>query len=184
MGQTPGTPRPTSQTWRSKHCMCLRPAPKHLSVRTALSDLRGLRQLSLLPRARHPRGGSQQSARLCSRHCPRATTKRRRHVRAQLTPGPRSKRGKYLAYSPCPPSEKSVMLEGPEEWRTKFSPPGSGPEPASLGDSWVSRYVYFGSPTAYPCLRPMMRYLCAGVGVVVRILINILAGRECACVCV
>ena len=43
---------------------------------------------------------------------------------------------------------------------------------------------YFGSPTAYPCLRPMARYLCAGVGVVVRILINILAGRECACVCV
>ena len=43
---------------------------------------------------------------------------------------------------------------------------------------------YFGSPTAYPYLRPMTRYLCAGVGVVVRILINILAGRECACVCV
>ena len=44
--------------------------------------------------------------------------------------------------------------------------------------------LYFGSPTAYPYLRPMTRYLCAGVGVVVRILINILAGRECACVCV
>ena len=44
--------------------------------------------------------------------------------------------------------------------------------------------VYFGSPTVYPYLRPMTRYLCAGVGVVVRILINILAGRECACVCV
>ena len=43
---------------------------------------------------------------------------------------------------------------------------------------------YFGSPTVYPYLRPMTRYLCAGVGVVVRILINILAGRECACVCV
>ena len=40
-----------------------------------------------------------------------------------------------------------------------------------------------GGSTVYPYLRPMTRYLCAGVGVVVRILINILAGRECACVC-
>ena len=46
------------------------------------------------------------------------------------------------------------------------------------------KVFYFGSPTVYPYLRPMTRYLCAGVGVVVRILINILAGRECACVCV
>ena len=59
-----------------------------------------------------------------------------------------------------------------------------------LADEFVSLFLssfallYFGSPTAYPYLRPMTRYLCAGVGVVVRILINILAGRECACVCV
>ena len=44
------------------------------------------------------------------------------------------------------------------------------------------RQLFFGSPTVYPYLRPMTRYLCAGVGVVVRTLINILAGRECACV--
>ena len=33
-------------------------------------------------------------------------------------------------------------------------------------------------------LRPVARCLCAGVGVVVRVLMGILAGRECACVCV
>ena len=56
---------------------------------------------------------------------------------------------------------------------------------ANMAAAFASKdLLYFGSPTAYPYLRPMTRYLCAGVGVVVRILINILAGRECACVCV
>ena len=50
--------------------------------------------------------------------------------------------------------------------------------------SIIAACFYFGSPAVYPCLRPMTRCLCAGVGVVVRVLINILAGRECACVCV
>ena len=92
--------------------------------------------------------------------------------------------------APALPQRCSRSVAGAKRLRCRRQKSVAGPFTAAAASFMPNRVLlirdgfYFGSPTVYPYLRPMTRCLCAGVGVVVRILINILAGRECACVCV